>query len=158
MVPRPSAEAPEFLAQAPPEYVKEVAEAMMGLEQLVRQYAMGHPPEVLPRAGGTMARGGASRGLRRKSVRMAALQVSFAGSREEPPSKKAQHSAGTKDEPIAVSEDETNEPTNVDLEVTSGSTVPRATGTQEVSSSQATEEVSEEDEEEEGEDRDDDES
>ncbi|KAI8559962.1 hypothetical protein RHMOL_Rhmol04G0217500 [Rhododendron molle] len=145
-VPCPSAEAPEFLAQAPPEYVKEMAEAMMGLEQLVRQYAMGHSPEVLPRTGGTMARGGASRGLRWKSVRFPAPQVSSASSREEPSSKRARHSAGTDDEPIDVSEDKTTEPTDVDLEATSGSTMPRATGTQEVSSSQAVEEVSEEDE------------
>ncbi|KAI8542263.1 hypothetical protein RHMOL_Rhmol08G0125200 [Rhododendron molle] len=126
-----------LLLQAPPEYLKEMAEAMMGLEQL--------------------ARGGASRGLWQKSARMAVPQVSSAGSREEPPSKRAQHSAGTEDEPIAVSDDETDEPTDVGLEVTSGSTVPRATGTQEVTSSQAAEEVSEEDEEA-GEDRDDDES
>ncbi|KAI8535372.1 hypothetical protein RHMOL_Rhmol10G0169000 [Rhododendron molle] len=84
---------------APPEYVKEMAEARMGLEQLVRQYAMGHPPEVLPHTCGTMARGGASRGLRRKSIRFSAPQVSSAGSREEPPSKRARHSAGTEDTP-----------------------------------------------------------
>jgi hypothetical protein len=41
-------------AQVTPEYAREMALAMMGLEQLVRQYAMGHPPEVLFRAGGTM--------------------------------------------------------------------------------------------------------
>ncbi|KAI8546925.1 hypothetical protein RHMOL_Rhmol07G0157300 [Rhododendron molle] len=154
VVPRPSAEAPEFLAQAPPGYVKEMAEAMMGLKQLVRQYAMGHPPEVLSRTGGTMARGGASRGLRWKSVRFPVRQVSSAGSREEPPSKRTRHSVGTEDEPIDVSEDETPEPTDVDLEATSGGAVPRATGTQEVSSSPVDEEVSEENEEE-GEDGDD---
>ena len=43
-----------FIAQVTPEYAREMALAMMGLEQLVRQYAMGHSPEVLPRAGGTM--------------------------------------------------------------------------------------------------------
>ncbi|KAI8572046.1 hypothetical protein RHMOL_Rhmol01G0167800 [Rhododendron molle] len=120
VVPRPSAKAPEFLAQAPPGYVKEMAEAMMGPKQLVRQYTIGHPPEVLPRAVGTMARGGASRGLRRKSLRFPARQVSSASSRDESPSKRARHSAGTEDEPIDVSEDETEEPTDVDLEATSG--------------------------------------
>ncbi|KAI8551256.1 hypothetical protein RHMOL_Rhmol06G0171200 [Rhododendron molle] len=112
---------------------------------------MGRSPEVLPRVGGTMARGGASRGLRQKSVRFPVPQVSSAGSREEPPSKRARHSAGTEDEPIDVSEDETPEPTDVDLEATSGGTVRRATDTQEASSSLADEEVSEE----EGEDEDD---
>ncbi|KAI8535335.1 hypothetical protein RHMOL_Rhmol10G0166300 [Rhododendron molle] len=109
-----------------------------------------------PGAVGVAARGGASRGIWRKSVCMVVHQVSSAGSREEPPSKRARHSARTEEEPIAVSDEETDEPTDVDLADSSGSTVPRVTGTQEVTSSQAAEEVSEEDEEA-GEDRDDDE-
>jgi hypothetical protein len=88
-------------------------------------------------------------------------QASSAGSREEPPSKRARHSAGTEEEPLVVDSDETEEPTDVDLEDTSGETVPRATGSQAEVSSQAVEDVSEEDadegdEEEEGEDEDED--
>ncbi|XP_058201117.1 uncharacterized protein LOC131315904 [Rhododendron vialii] len=130
-----------------------MAVAMMGLEQLVRQYVMGHPPTVLTRVGGTMARGWAAQGLRRKSVRMPMQQASFAGSREERPSKRQRHSGGTEEEPITIS-DKTEEPIDVDLEDTSGSTVPRVTRTQKVVSSEVEEDVSEEDEEQ-GEDRDD---
>jgi hypothetical protein len=93
------------------------------------------------------ARGGTSRGLRRKSVRMPAAQASSAGSREERPSKRARHSAGTEEEPLVVDSDETEEPTDADLEDTSGETVPRATSSQAEVSSQAVEEGSEEDEE-----------
>lgn len=67
----------------------------------------------------------------------------------------SRHSTGTEEEPMVIS-DKTEEPTNIDLEDTSGCTVPRATRTQEVASCRAEEEVSEEDEDE-GEDGDEDE-
>ena len=82
-------------------------------------------------------------------------QASSAGSRDEPSSKRARHSTGTEEELIDVS-DETEDPADVDLEDTSGGTVPRATATLEASSSQAAEEGSEEDEESEDGDRDED--
>lgn len=43
-----------FIAHVIPKYAREMAAAMMGLEQLVRQYAMGHSPPVLTHVGGTM--------------------------------------------------------------------------------------------------------
>ncbi|XP_058220136.1 U3 small nucleolar RNA-associated protein 25-like [Rhododendron vialii] len=107
--------------------------------------------------GGGAARGGggAARGLHRKSVRMSVQHASSVGSREERPSKRQRHSSGTEEEPVTVS-NETEEPTDIDLEDTSGSTMPKVTRTQEVVSSEAEEEVFEEDEEE-GEGRDEDE-
>ncbi|KAI8542745.1 hypothetical protein RHMOL_Rhmol08G0163300 [Rhododendron molle] len=120
-VTHPTFEPMEFLAQVTPEYGKEMAAAMMGLVQLVQQYAMGHPPPVQTRVGGRMAQ-----------------QAFLVGSWEERPLKRQQH-FGTEEEPIAVS-DETEKPTDIDLEDTSGSTVPRVTCTQEVSSSEAEEE------------------
>ncbi|KAI8550828.1 hypothetical protein RHMOL_Rhmol06G0137900 [Rhododendron molle] len=124
------------------------AQGVSGLVEFPRPSV--EPPEFLVEAGG-----GATQGLHRKSVRMPTQQASSAGSREEPPSKRQRHSLGIEEEPIAIF-DETEEPTDIDLEDTSGSTMPRATGTQEVACSEANEEVSEEDEEG-GEDRDGDE-
>ncbi|KAI8559867.1 hypothetical protein RHMOL_Rhmol04G0208700 [Rhododendron molle] len=69
--------------------------------------------------------------------------VSYAGSQEERPSNRQRLSGGTEEEPIAVF-DETEEPTDIDLEDTSKSTVPRVFRTQEVASSEAKEEDEEE--------------
>ncbi|KAI8559476.1 hypothetical protein RHMOL_Rhmol04G0176900 [Rhododendron molle] len=107
------------------------------------------PPEFL-----AQARGGASRGLRRKSLRMPVQQASSTGSLEQQPSKRQRTSGFTEEEPTTVS-DETEEPTDVDLNDTSGSTAPKTTHAQEVASSEPEEEASEEDEEE-GEDGDED--
>lgn len=43
-----------FIAQVTLKYAREMVAAIMGLEQLVRQYAMGHAPPVLARAAGAM--------------------------------------------------------------------------------------------------------
>lgn len=40
--------------QVTPEYSREIVAAILGLEQLVQQYAMGLAPPVLTRIGGTM--------------------------------------------------------------------------------------------------------
>lgn len=86
------------------------------------------------------ARGGTSQGQRRKSIRVPAPQTFVAGSQGEPPQKRRTLACLDEEESSAGS-NETEEPEDIDLEDTSGSSEPRVEHIPEVVSSEAKEEV-----------------